>query len=444
MIRSRLSATVFVATAVVIAALFAAAARADIIAAVGVSGPGDDGLDIALIDTATGTHLGLPAGINTTAQELDPSITPDGKRLAFERFDSVTHAVRIIVADLATGQQADLFNAFEAGQYMPVNPTITPDGTTVITGAASQPSGNLFVPTWIETDISGFPTGPFPHTVRQQPNLGVSEPGSTSDPSFDPSAGVHGITALTWHRTHSPPVADAIIVSDSGKDTPVFDNGRSIESPAYSSAAGVLLFVRPGTVLGEFDLAYRTLSTFGAPEGTTFLVPGVNSSTSSNFSPTFTANGRYIVYGHRPSGGRSHLLVYDTATQTLLDPSGIDPGGDVLGRISVFEKFILKSTVFVTGVNPSLLFTLSGSSSVGILVQRIVGHHKLFGRRVPVLRKVGRVPFGAFRRGKHRVRWDLRVNGHKLRRGRYLITPRALTKKGVVRELGKPHVLRVR
>jgi hypothetical protein len=443
--RSHLSVKVFVAMLVVAATSWlAAAARADIIAAVGAAGPSGDGLDVALIDMATGTHLALPAGINTTSEELDPSVTPDGKRLAFERFDPASRTLRIIVADLATGQQADLFTAFEAGQYMPVNPTITPDGKTVITGAASQPSGNLFVPTWIETDISGFPTGPFPHTVRQQPNLGVSEPGSTSDPSFDPSAGVHGITALTWHRTHSPPVADAIIVSDSGKDTPVFDNGHSIDSPAYSSAAGVLLFVRSGTAPGEFDLAYRTLNTFGAPQGTTFLLPGVNSSTSSNFSPTFTANGRYIVYAHRPSEGRSHLLVYDTATQTLLDPSGLDPGGDLLGRISVFDKFILKSTQFVTGLNPSVLFTLAAPSAVGILVQRIVGHHRLFGRRVPVLRKAGRVPFGAFRRGHHRVHWDLRVNGHRLRRGRYLISPRALTKKGVVRELGKPHVLRVR
>jgi hypothetical protein len=437
---------VFVAmVAVAVMSWFAAAARGDIIAALGVAGPSGDGLDIALIDTATGTHLGLPAGINTTSEELDPSVTPDGKRLAFERFDTATRTLHIVVADLITGQQADLFNAFDAGQYVPVNPTITPDGKTVITGAASQPSGNLFVPTWIETDISGFPTGPFPHIVRQQPNLAVSDPGSTSDPSFDPSAGVHGITALTWHRTHDPPVADAIIVSDSGKDTPVFDNGHSVDSPAYSSAAGVLLFQRAGTAQGEFDLAYRTLSVLGAPQAPTFLLPGVNSATSANGSPVFTADGRYIVYTHRKFPSSSRLMVYDTATETQLVPTGIDPGGDFLGRISVFENFVLRSTHFVfTGPAPSVLFTLAAPSSVGILVQRIAGHHKLLGRRAPVLRKVGRVPFGSFRRGKHRVHWDLRVNGHQLRPGRYLVTPRALTKKGVVRELGKPHIVRVR
>lgn len=445
MFRSRLNVNVLVAMVAVAAiSWFAAAARADIIAATDVFEAGNHGYDIALIDTATGDHLSLPAGINTTSQEGYPSITPDGKRLAFIRSDS-TGAVHIVVADLTTGQQAELFNAFESGQYSPTTPTITPDGKTVITGAASQSSGGLFVPTWIETDISAFPSGPFPHTIRQQPNLAVSEPSQTLDPSFDPAAGVHGITALTWHRVHSPAIADAIIVNDSGKDTPVFDNGHSVDAPAYSSAAGVLLFVRPGTASGEFDLAYRNLTSFGAPSGSTFLLPGVNSPSSANLAPAFTADGRYIVYAQKGTQGDAHLHVYDSATQSLLDPTGVDLNALWQGRISVFEKFILKSTqLFSRGITSAVQFTLLAPSGVGILVQRIVGHHKLFGRREPVLHKVGRVPFGTFHRGKHRVHWDLRVNGHRLRPGRYLVTPRALTKKGVVRELGKPHIVRVR
>ncbi len=53
---------------------------------------------------------------------------------------------------------------------------------------------------------------------------------------------------------------------------------------------------------------------------------------------------------------------------------------------------------------------------VGILVQRIVGHRHV---------KVGRVPFGSHHRGGIRIRWNLRVNGHKLPPGRYRITLRA-------------------
>jgi len=54
---------------------------------------------------------------------------------------------------------------------------------------------------------------------------------------------------------------------------------------------------------------------------------------------------------------------------------------------------------------------------VGILVQRVSGHH---------LKRVGKVPLGTHRRGKLNLRWNLRVNGHKLRPGRYVITLRAL------------------
>jgi hypothetical protein len=59
-------------------------------------------------------------------------------------------------------------------------------------------------------------------------------------------------------------------------------------------------------------------------------------------------------------------------------------------------------------------------------VERIVGQHKLLGRNVPKLRVVGRVPLGAFRRGRHQAHWDFAVNGHKLGPGKYYVTLRAI------------------
>jgi hypothetical protein len=41
------------------------------------------------------------------------------------------------------------------------------------------------------------------------------------------------------------------------------------------------------------------------------------------------------------------------------------------------------------------------------------------------------------------AQWDLRVGGHRLSRGTYLVTPRLLTRAGVVRELGKPRLVRI-
>jgi WD40 repeat protein len=449
--RARLTMTVTVVLTA--AAVVAPPASADIIAATTVDNP-SSGLDIALIDTATGAHLSLPAGVDTTANELHPSITPDGKRLVFERTDN-NGTDRIIAADLTTGQQVDLFDAFEAGELQPGTPTITPDGQTVITGAKSTPSGSSFVPTWVETSLANFPNGPFTHTVRQIPFLALSDDGHSFDPAFDPSLGVHGLTVFTLQRDHSPPVPDLDFVSDSGKIKVVSDNASSLLAPAISGADGILLFERFGsTDPFTADLVYRTLASTGAVGGTTFSLPGVNSPDTENLQPAFAPGGKYIGYLHRstnPGLDNLSIRLYDTSTQMLLDPDGVNLRNagsvgtqNVEGGLSLYDRLILRSSSLLSGAVPSVVFTLAGSSGVGILVQRIVGHHRLFGHRAFKLRTVGRVPFGRFHGGKHRVRWNLRVDGHRLRRGRYLITPRALTRAGVVRELGRSHVLHLR
>lgn len=97
----------------------------------------------------------------------------------------------------------------------------------------------------------------------------------------------------------------------------------------------------------------------------------------------------------------------------------------------------------LAGTDQLVSFTLASPLNIGILVERVVGHHRLFGHVVPRLVTVGRVPFGRFARGSHKVRWDLRVNGHKLRRGTYLVTPRLLNRDGVVHELGTPRTVRI-
>jgi hypothetical protein len=81
---------------------------------------------------------------------------------------------------------------------------------------------------------------------------------------------------------------------------------------------------------------------------------------------------------------------------------------------------------------------------VGILVQRVVGHHKLFGRTVPTLKVVGHVPLGKFHKGRRHVHWNLRVNGHRLTHGTYQVTLRSLTPSTQIRDFGVPHLIRVR
>jgi len=72
---------------------------------------------------------------------------------------------------------------------------------------------------------------------------------------------------------------------------------------------------------------------------------------------------------------------------------------------------------------------------VGILVKRVVGHH---------LKRVGKVPLGAHHKGRLNLRWNLRVNGRKLPRGRFQVTLRALDRHKHVLGLSKPVKVRVR
>ena len=43
------------------------------------------GFDIALVDAGSGATIALPSGVNTAADELHPSLSADGRHLAFER-----------------------------------------------------------------------------------------------------------------------------------------------------------------------------------------------------------------------------------------------------------------------------------------------------------------------------------------------------------------------
>jgi hypothetical protein len=79
---------------------------------------------------------------------------------------------------------------------------------------------------------------------------------------------------------------------------------------------------------------------------------------------------------------------------------------------------------------------------VGIIVDRI--KPRSTGRKPRSTVRVGRVPLGTHPRSTLRLKWDLRVNGKPLKKGRYHVTLRALDKKGNVVGLSKPVTIRVR
>jgi hypothetical protein len=96
-----------------------------------------------------------------------------------------------------------------------------------------------------------------------------------------------------------------------------------------------------------------------------------------------------------------------------------------------------------TGSGAVISSQLSQNNTVGILVQRIVGFTHIHGHRVPVLHRVGKVPLGLHRHGHLHIRWDLKVNGHKLRPGKYLITMRGFDRAHNLLGTTKPVVFTV-
>jgi hypothetical protein len=100
-------------------------------------------------------------------------------------------------------------------------------------------------------------------------------------------------------------------------------------------------------------------------------------------------------------------------------------------------------TVSQQGSSAVLSSTLGQSNNVGILVQRIVGVRHVHGKRVLATRTVGHVPLGHHPRGSLKIRWNLKVGGHRLKPGRYLVTLRALDRHRNVLGRTNPAIVKV-
>ncbi len=405
--------------------------------------PPPGSLGIALVDINTGARLTVPAGVNTGDDEFRPSITSNGKRMVFMRTPA-TGGLRIVMVDLSTGESADLFNGFEVASHPPRSPEITPDGNTVMTGGEFRPESGKFRPFVTFTDVSTFPGGPFAHSEKNVDRLLTSDgfiddlaaTGSSlgSQVAFQVpfqsgiqndglaltnvvSTGLSGVI-----RTGNGPFAHPALGSPGGSPTLVFDEASN-----------------PGDSGRDIVFVPADVSVFG---GATRTRLPINTS-GDDTRPAFTPDGRYLAFVRTGSDGHDRLFAWDSLTQTFVNSTGVDLGqvGDI-GSPSLYVKPLLLATDLTTAGLVS--FTLQQSISVGILVQRVVGHHKLFGRTVPTLRKVGKVPLGHFKKGKGKVKWNLRVGGKRLKPGKYQVTPRAVSPKGKFRDFGKPKIIRVK
>ena len=424
------------------AALLApAAARADIFAAVQVAAPAPrTDFDIAVLNASTGARLALPAGTNTTANETHPTITIDGRRLAFQRSDPAAGTVRIITADLITSQSADLFNGFEVAQRAPSDPAILPSSSVVYTGGPFVAVSGGFSSPVVSTALFNFPTGPFTRsTVEQQYNFATN--GSLQDLAA-------GGALIAFQETRAGSQGELILRQLGGTASfPLANSKTTFANPGMAASNPEIVVFDQRSVsggVGTGDIAFRPATTADFV-GTPTVLPAIVNSPADESQPALTADGRHLAFVRHGADGHDRLLIWDSQTQTLLNAQGVDLGAMTsrdVGSVSLYSKLILVAP----SINPGGLINLrlTAPSGIGIIVQRILGTHRVLGRQGYRLGAARRVPLGTFKKGHHGIRWDLRVNGRKLAPGRYLVTVRAVTPKVVVRELGRPRVIRVR
>jgi hypothetical protein len=409
-------------------------AHADLIALVGRSRvPGGD-FDLVRMNATTGLMTSLPAGVNTFDGEGDASLSPDGSRIAFGRVDA-SGLPEYFVADFGTGEVSPLFGAIDSTVYQPRNPVFSADGTSVITGQGLP--GTNTVPTLISTTVDSL--GPFP--IRTFLTVG-STPFIASGTS-SPAVGPNGLLAcgMALVPTGAFP-SDFILVHTASGDARIKDPNFNVRRPAVARQGGSTIVFEEYNRAGGVFLVSRPLATAGTANSV-LLPDTVNKLGSEAHAPAFSPDGRYLAFLRHVKGPTANnpdrLYVLDTRTQLLLRDDGVatETGAMDLRPSNVF-------TVAPMVTSTGLTFTLAKTTSVGIIVQRIVGKRRFLGRRVPKLKFVGRVPFGEFAPDvTHEVPWDGKVDGKPLRRGRYLVTPRSITSDGQVLDLGEPAEIRI-
>jgi hypothetical protein len=416
--------------------------RADIFAAVNVAAsPPRTDLDVAIVNASLGTRVSLPSLVNTTANETSPSVSSDGRRLLFKRVG----ADGLLLVDTSTGDSASLFSIAETLTSPIFDSTLTRDGRQVLTGRRLRPiqgSDGItrYFPVATVTDVSAFPTGPYPRSTRIAGSAAFSRPGRVTDVAV---GGPFNETTVFRVVTDSSSLG-VLAFTQFGRAAILRSDRVDYGLPAVGSGLVYFdyrtFFPSSGT-FGTSRLAVTPADPVDFGEGVSGVT--VASAGSDESQPAPSENGRYLAAVRHDADGHDRLFVVDRDTRTQLNPNGVDLGVVTTrgsGAVSLYQQTVLTANrITTTGV---VTATLASASSIGILVQRIVGVTIDRGHERYELEAVGRVPLGFFHTGELRTQWNFAVAGEPLAPGNYLVTVRAV-EGDVVRELGESQVLRI-
>jgi len=440
-----------VASAVVLG-LASAGARADIFAATCVADPSGTGQDVAVLNATTGARVALPAVVNGTDTELDPSINIDGTRLLLRR-TSPTGVNRLLLVDLVTGASADLFTGLEVSQN-PIFGSALAGNSLVFTGRRFPALLGFAYPRVFLTSVGGLTSGPFSHETLAATRFNYRNPGVVNDVAVGGGnrfvmevGGLLGSLVLN-SRSGGGGSGGVINPPTISSSLPLRSASADYSQAALAADDGQRVYFKQRLVVGgvfqDGDIAFRPATTLADFPGTPTRVLGGVSTSAEESQPALTSDARYLAFVRGTFGANDRLFVWNPLTQTMLNPNGVDLGlrdsSSSCGSLSLYTRSVLSSGVISRTGNVNA--TLLQASSIGIFVQRILGKTEVDGQKGYELETVGRFPLGSYGEGNVFTQWDFTVDGAPLPPGRYLVTLRAV-EGTIVRELGESQVLRI-
>jgi hypothetical protein len=445
------------------------------------------GFEIGLEDAQTGATLSLPAGVNTTDDEVHPALSRDGRYIVFTRMkllpglngDFVPPENRTLqrvdrqagtVTQFITGKVAG--PAYVRGRN-PTNGSVT---NTVSWGnqTAFFDGERSYVSQHMPIDGANTTTGVHFFNVSPVDTTGgnlIETTHAVVDGGASESGGRDRLllTLAYINRTTGALVKSVahlgLNVRQPGTSIPLQALRKefgSAEAPASHpvTRAGDLTVAFAMAAAGDFDIHTTTL-----PNGGVFSVPSptaapaaINTSAAEQM-PAWSPDDLKLGFV-RTSAGRRKLAVFDATPgiQSVVNLP-VDIGAEaptpqtrsfqaVWGGLSMAEAAPIDPPAPATTCSLACLAALRSPPGapvlkpvalqpvvttpgtqplkIGIFVARVTGTRKLLGRTAPKLRVVGRVPLGRVRKGTNRFRWDRRVAGKRLERGTYLLTFRTL------------------
>jgi hypothetical protein len=428
------------------------------------------GFEIGLVNLSTGTTLRVPAEVNSTDDELHPTLTPDGRYLVFMRTrllpklngDIVPPAERSLhVFDRQTGTVTAL-TQLGKGAGPNLFP-LTGDNNRLSYGVEPTPcctfaDGSTFS---FGLGFTNFNAGEAGGAGRAAVELEAAPAGQRLEVTHGVSGPISGTSAVRL-------LGVAYVDPNSG----ALQKGVAHISTSLTTA-DPLIFGGPGTP-GSHPMArvgdnYIALDLANGPDvdiqtlsfpGETALTPAppaINTAAPERM-PAWSPDSLKLGFV-RSATGRRALGLFDATPgiQTVINPP-VDIGAEaptpqtrdyqsVWGGTSLADagqgvplvtcttqctRPLAASTVSTVVLKPKV----SLPSAIGIFVVRVTGTRRLLGHRVPRIRAVGRVPLGKTRKGVNRFRWNGKVAGHRLRRGTYLLTYRTLRRNRVTNTSG--------